>query len=160
MLNKDGYLSLEQVKSNFPEKSVLVKPKAIIECYEKIPCNPCETSCPFKAITIGPDINEIPRINHDLCTGCGICVYSCPGLAISTVQIKDDKAIFKIPYEMLPLPKAGETWAGVSRSGEVICPAKIIKVDQNKNQDRTSVVQVEMDKKYLYDFITIRCPNE
>ena len=60
MLNKDGYPSLEQVKSNFPEKSVIVKPKAIIEYYEKIPCNPCETSCPFKAITIGPTSMRFP----------------------------------------------------------------------------------------------------
>jgi len=160
MLNKDGYPTIEEVKSRFPEDAVLIKPKAIIECYEKIPCNPCETSCPFKAITIGPDINEIPKINHDLCTGCAICVHSCPGLAIMVAQIKDDKAIFKIPYEMLPIPEVGEIWNGVDRRGVIICQVKIIKVDSSKNQDRTNIIHVETDIKQLHDFITIRCPYE
>ena len=27
-------------------------PVAVIECYEEIPCDPCRTSCPKKAITL------------------------------------------------------------------------------------------------------------
>ena len=160
MLLKDGIPSIEQVKDCFPEEAALTKPKAIIECYEEIPCNPCETSCPFKAITIGADINKIPQIDHNVCTGCRICVHSCPGLAIMIAQIKDDQAIFRIPYELLPLPVEGETWEGVDRSGGVISPVKILKVDQSKRQDRTAIVHVAIDKKLLYDFITIRCPYE
>jgi Pyruvate/2-oxoacid:ferredoxin oxidoreductase delta subunit len=160
MLNNDGIPTPEQVKNRFPEDGVLIKPKAIIECYEKIPCNPCETSCPFKAITIGEDINNVPVINHDLCTGCAICVHSCPGLAIMVAQIMDNKALFKIPYEMLPLPEIGEIWDGVDRSGTIICQAKIIKIDSGKNQNQTNVIHIETDMKHLYDFITIRCPYE
>ena len=32
-----------QVLSRFPKENDLLKPKAILECYEDIPCNPCST---------------------------------------------------------------------------------------------------------------------
>lgn len=160
MLNQTGIASPEQVKSRFPEESVLIRPKAILECYEDIPCNPCETSCPFHAITIGPDINRQPVLNPDVCTGCGICIHSCPGLAISVCQWVDQHAIFKIPYEFLPIPTVGETWHAIDRSGNMISNAKIVKVDSGKKQDKTVVVTVEINRQYTYDFITIRCPYE
>ena len=116
MLEVKGYPTKDQVKEKFPTD--LIKPKAIIECYQEIPCNPCETSCPFDAITIGRDINKRPVIDFDKCTGCGVCVYSCPGLAIMVANVKDDLAYYKIPYELLPLPKKGDIWQGINRKGE------------------------------------------
>ncbi|XMB72228.1 4Fe-4S binding protein [Mycoplasmatota bacterium WC30] len=157
MINKNGYPTLDQIKSKFPEPKALVKPKAIIECYTEIPCNPCSTSCPFDAITIGEDINKIPEIDFDVCTGCGMCVYSCPGLAIMVANIKEDRAYYKIPYELIPVPVTGEIWKGVNRKGEIICEAKIENVMQNKNTDRTILLTVSTPIEFLYDFITIRC---
>lgn len=160
MLDKTGVPTLDQIKSRFPAEAVLLKPKAILECYEDIPCNPCETSCPFHAITIGPDINKQPVLNDLLCTGCGICVTSCPGLAIITAQLLKDKAVFKIPYEFLPRPEQGSVWQGVNRSGEVICAATIEKVTVSPKQDKTLLLTVSVDRKYLYDFVSVRCPHE
>ena len=57
MLNRDGVPSKDLVLSKFPSNEILVKSKAITECYEEIPCNPCSTVCPFDAIYIGEDIN-------------------------------------------------------------------------------------------------------
>lgn len=160
MLSKTGIPSLEEVKACFPLETMLEKPKAIIECYQEIPCNPCSTSCPFGAITIGFDINHIPQIDFDKCTGCGICAYSCPGLAITIVKTIKERVQFKIPYEFLPVPQVNEIWEGLSRSGEFISPVLIKSVQSSAKQDKTRLVTVEMDKKYLYDFITIRCPYE
>lgn len=156
MLNIDGIPTSEQIRSCFPEESALLKPKAIVECYEEIPCNPCSTSCPAQAITVGENINNRPKVDFSLCTGCGICVYSCPGLAVSVAQIIGDQARFKISYEMLPLPAAGEIWNAVNRAGEIIGQAIIEKVTLGKAQDKTALVQVLTDKRHLYDFITIR----
>lgn len=156
MLNKDGIATLDQVKSRFPNLDTLSRPKAIIECYENIACNPCSTSCPFDAITIGEDINNLPVVNFNKCTGCGVCVYSCPGLAIIVSRIKENKAQFKIPYEFLPYPKAKEVWNAVNREGKVIGEAIIDKVDNNDKQDRTLLVHVSVNKDLLYDFVTIR----
>ncbi|MCK4552193.1 MAG: 4Fe-4S binding protein [Tenericutes bacterium] len=158
MIKNTGIPSLEQIKSKFPDE-VPVKPKAIIECYQEIPCNPCATSCPFDAITIGKDINQIPRIDFDKCTGCGSCVYSCPGLAIIIANVKNEEAVFRIPYEQLPLPEVGSIWHGVNRNGEVICKALIKSVLKNKNTDRTCIITVIVPKQFLYEFITIRCPE-
>ncbi len=36
----------------------------------------CAKACPFHAITIGTD--GLPKIDHALCTGCGVCVNDCP----------------------------------------------------------------------------------
>lgn len=160
MLNQTGIPTKEQVESVFPDKSALIRPKAILECYEDIPCNPCSTSCPFDAIDIGPNINKQPKLNVDLCTGCGVCVPSCPGLAIVIAQVKGDQAIFKIPYEFLPQPVKNETWNGVNRSGEVICDAKIENIVINKTTDHTAVVTVIVPAQFLYDFVTIRAKHE
>lgn len=155
MLDKNGVATKEQVMSVFPDKKFLDKPKCIIECYEEIPCNPCETSCAFKAIKIGENINNRPVYNPSLCTGCTICIAKCPGLAISMVQLKDNNAIFKIPYEFSPLPKVNDIYYGVNRSGVVICDAQIMEVRQIKG-NKTNIVTVKVDEDYLYDFVTIR----
>ncbi|MFA5419456.1 MAG: 4Fe-4S dicluster domain-containing protein [Bacteroidales bacterium] len=160
MLDKNGVPTPEQVKSRFFEPASLVKAKAILECYEDIPCNPCSTSCPSHAIEIGEDINRQPVLNPDLCTGCALCVTSCPGLAIMTVQLKDGKAIFKIPYEFLPVPEVKQVWDGIDRNGKVICPAVIEQVTKTPKQDKTVLVTVSVDPKYLYEFVTVRHPNE
>jgi Fe-S-cluster-containing hydrogenase component 2 len=156
MLNKTGVPSIEQVLSCFPDEKVLLSPKAIIECYEEIPCNPCSTSCPFDAIYIGKDINTPPVVDFDKCTGCGVCVYNCPGLAIIVTEIKNEHTRFKIAYEFNPKPKANEIWHGVNREGEVICDAFIERVAMTEKHDKTALVQVLVDSKYIYEFVTIR----
>lgn len=156
MLSKDGVATMQQVLSCFPAPSVLAKPKAIIECFENIPCNPCSTSCPSKAITIGEDICNLPQVDYDKCTGCGICVYSCPGLAIKTCEITEDKVRFRIPYEFLPYPVEGEIWKAVNRSGMIIGDALIEKTMLNPKQNHTMSVQVLVDQGLLYAFAGIR----
>jgi len=160
MLNRNGVPSLEQILSRFPEATLLTHPKAILECYEDIPCNPCETSCPFDAIIIGSNIKVQPKLVTEACTGCGICVTSCPGLAIIVAQIKGQEAIFKIPYEFIPYPNVNEIWHGVNRKGEVICDAKIQHVSLNKKQDHTMLVTVSVPVIHLHDFVTIRRHHE
>ena len=55
---------------------------AILECFQKIPCDPCVDACPHGAITIEGNINDMPVLDFDKCNGCGLCVSKCPGLAI------------------------------------------------------------------------------
>ncbi len=122
MLQVTGIPTKEDVAKVTPPLARLQKgPCAVIECFQKIPCNPCATSCPFGAIERGNDINELPVINWDICTGCGICVVNCPGLAIFVVDLSQpDKAVVKLPYEFLPLPKVGETVTAIRRDGTTL----------------------------------------
>ncbi len=160
MIEKDGVAPLEMVMKEFPDdKEVLINPKAIIECYKEIPCNPCETSCPFDAIHVGEDINARPKIDFDKCTGCGICVYNCPGLAISVRQLQGDKAILKIPYEFVPRPEKGSLVNVVNRNGDVITEGSVKRVQEGKNQKQTCLLHVEIHRDFIYDAITIEVPR-
>ncbi len=156
MLTKNGVPNLELVQSRFPSKDKLNKPKAITECYEEIPCNPCSTSCPFDAITIGEDINVPPVVDFEKCTGCGICVFNCPGLAIFTVEEKEHQLSYKIPYEFVPYPNIDEAVHAINRAGEIIGEALITKVQISKKQDKTALLHVDVPKELLYEFVTIR----
>ncbi|MBE0701279.1 MAG: 4Fe-4S binding protein [Acholeplasmataceae bacterium] len=160
MLNQTGIPTSEQVLSRFPDRKALVRPKAILECYEDIPCNPCSTACPFNAINIGDNINTQPKLNVEACTGCGLCIPSCPGVAIVVVQLQSDKAVFKLAYEFLPIPEKKQVWYGVNRSGDVICDAHIDQVLLSQQQDHTAVITVSVPAEHLYEFVTIRVKNE
>ncbi len=158
MLDKHGWAEYEQVRSRFFPVSTLAKPKAILECFEDIPCDPCVTSCPTGAITIGADINRQPILDPDRCTGCGICVSSCPGLAIMIAQVKAGRAWFKIPHEFLPHPQKGETWTAAARNGTIIGAATIEGGLLNM-QTKTAIVTVSVPLEQLYAFATVvkRC---
>jgi len=159
MLEKNGIPTPEQVKSVFPPEALLVRAKAVLECYEEIPCNPCETNCPAGAIHIGEDINARPVLDAKKCTGCGICVGVCPGLAILTVSLKGEDAVFQIPWEFLPVPKEGDVWIGTDRAGRPLGDAKILRVRDAKGGDRTRILTVSLPRQHLYDFVTVRCPE-
>ena len=160
MLNKTGSPTKDLVLSKFFSNEILNRPKAIIECYEEIPCNPCSTSCPFDAIFIGENINTIPKLDVDLCTGCGICVTSCPGLAIMVAQIKGNQAHFKIAYEFNPKPKVGDIVDGINRKGEFISKCEILNVKMSDKQDKTALITVSVPIEYLHEFVTVRINHE
>lgn len=158
-LKSTGIPTNEQVESKFPTiERINKKGVAVIECYQDIPCNPCATSCPTNAIYIGNDINNQPILNEDLCTGCGICIYNCPGLSITVFDgsRSEESLLVKIPYEMLPIPSVGDIVQGIDRSGKYITDVQVVKVMKTEKMDKTAVITIEVDKKYIHDFITIR----
>lgn len=159
MLEKTGIPTKEMIMGVFPSVDRINKgPVAVVECYQNIPCNPCQTACKFNAIYIGDDINNLPELNEDNCTGCGICLSKCPGLSIMVVDgsKSQESVLVKIPYEFLPLPIVGNTVQGLDRTGEHIADVKVINVLNPKSFDRTPVITIEVDRKYLYDIRNIR----
>lgn len=159
MFEKTGVATRDMVTTKFPSIERINKGAvAVVECYQKIPCNPCQTACPCGAIQIGEDINEIPCRDENICTGCGICVAKCPGLSIMIVDgSKSDQTVeFRIPYEFMPLPAAGESVIGLDRAGQPICAAKVIRVMNPPSFDRTPIVTLEVDRCFLYDFRNFR----
>lgn len=128
---------------NEPDK-YFGKLRPIIECSQAIPCNPCETSCPVGAITVGKNINSLPLIDYEKCSGCGICATKCPGLAIFMLQEDPEKntAILGIPYEFLPLPVKGQEVLLLNRNGAEVGTGKVVRVTKPAN--RTNLVYVEV----------------
>ncbi|MGC8903313.1 MAG: FAD-dependent oxidoreductase [Fervidobacterium sp.] len=119
------------------------KLRAVIECPQAIPCNPCETSCPSGAISVGGNINGIPSIDYNKCTGCGICVMKCPGLAIFMVQEKENYSIVGIPYELLPIPEKGQEVQLLDKDGKVVGIGHVENLVLNK-RDNTHIIYLRV----------------
>ena len=163
MLNKTGIPTAEDVKNVFPSMERLKKgPVAIIECFEKIPCDPCHTACNRGAMQPFSDINDLPLILEENCNGCGVCIYRCPGLAIMVADMSysEKKATLKIPYEFAPLPKNGETVLALDRAGNPVCDALVVKILNNAAMDKTAIVCLEFDKEFIYDVRHLRLKHE
>lgn len=130
---------------------------ARINCLQPIPCNPCETSCPFGAIYIGKDITNRPVIDLEKCKGCGLCVAACPGIAITMAMITDeDKDFVAIPYEYIPLPLLGDRVAMVDLNGEVLGEGLVDKLRRPDKNDPTTLIYVAVDKSITDRAVGIR----
>lgn len=150
MIYKTGVPTKEDLQKVAPSAERLAKgPVAVIECFQKIPCNPCYTACKKGAIKEFRDINDLPEIDHDLCNGCGLCVSKCPGLAIFIIDetYSEKEALVKLPYEFVPLPKEGDTVKALNREGRVVGEARVVKIQNGKYEDRTPVISVAVPKE-------------
>ncbi len=159
MLEKTGVPTEEMVLNAFPSIERINKgPIAVIECYQNIPCNPCQTACKFNAISLGDDINNLPELFEDKCTGCGICLSKCPGLSIIIVDgsKSEETILVKMPYEFLPLPAAGDSVKALDRVGNHIADVKVTNVLNPKSFDRTPVITVEIGREHLYKIRNIK----
>lgn len=117
---------------------------AVIHCTQRIPCNPCEEACPYRAIHIGRKISSRPLFRVGKCTGCGLCIPACPGLAICVVNRahSSESAAVKIPHEFLPTPSRGDVVTVFDATGRPLCEARVIDVSNPPRNDRTAVIEV------------------
>jgi len=162
-------LGLSKMGLNFPaggyrtevqkDTGPVGKLRAVIECPQAIPCNPCETSCPSGAISVGGNINGIPHIDYSKCTGCGVCVMKCPGLAIFMVQEKKDYSVVGIPYEMLPIPEKGTKVQLLNRDGVHVADGEIENVVINR-REKTHIVYLRVPKGYENEVRYFRIPKK
>jgi Fe-S-cluster-containing hydrogenase component 2 len=134
---------------------------AVIECVQEIPCNPCEGACSFGAITVGREITNLPVLDADRCTGCGVCIARCPGLAITVVNraFSESEATVDFPHEYLPLPAAGDKVIAVSREGETVCEGRVVRVIKPPAPGATAVVSMAIPKEYAGDVRGMRRPG-
>ncbi|MCD6594829.1 4Fe-4S binding protein [bacterium] len=159
MLGKDGVAEKSDMEQIMPSHERLEKGAvAIIECFQEIPCDPCFASCRKGAIKPFDNINDLPKIDFDLCDGCSLCVAACPGLAIFIVDYtySDDNALLKIPHEFVPLPQKDEVVKLLNRNGEIVCDGWIVR--SVKFRDKTNVLWVEVPKEYAMDIRAV-APN-
>lgn len=158
-LKVDGAPSLEELKAAdmLPSIEAMEKgPCVCIECVEEIPCNPCETSCPHLALTVGEPITNLPQIDRELCTVCGLCIAACPGLAITIKSIHGDKAKIRFPWEYLPYPQAGQVVQMVDRLGNALCMGKVVSVINPVRNNKTAVVTAEFPREFVQEAISMQ----
>lgn len=151
-----GYPSWDELRRSpgFPSAQRLNRGRvAVIECVQEIPCNPCEEACPHSAITVGSPITNLPVLDEDKCTGCGLCIPKCPGLAIFCVDLggKGTEALVQMPWEYLPLPEPGESLEVCDRAGSPIGRGRVTAVRRGPGFDKTAVVEVAVPKQIAMD---------
>ncbi len=126
-----------------PERRLRRGPVAVLECPEMIPCNICVPYCPTKSIRMERLI-DLPAVDWETCTGCGMCVAVCPGLAAFVVDLsKEDYDYVTVPHEFLPVPRVGDEVVLLSRRGERVGRGTVIRVWE---RNRTHVVTVRVPK--------------
>jgi len=161
MLERTGIPTDDDLEKVIPDKKRLAQgPVVIIECFQKIPCDPCAISCKLGAIKPFKDINDLPIVDFDKCTGCGICISSCPGLAIFVIDMNysDEKSLIKLPHEMLPLPEKGEDVYALDRDGSILGKAKIVRVLKIKN--KTHIISLEVPKSMAMKVRSIKTEDK
>lgn len=148
MLAQTGVPTKEDLLTVLPPDDRLQQgPVAILECFQKIPCNPCAQACPQGVISFPGDINERPVLDSNRCNGCGVCLSHCPGLSIFVVDYtySPNEALVKIPYEFSPVPETGVVIETLDRTGRQTGVARVIRVQQNPN--KTNILWLAVPKE-------------
>ncbi len=159
MLIRDGIPEKEDIIAvTPPEERFALGPVAIAECYQEIPCNPCTTACVKKAIRVEPDINSRPKVDFSVCNGCGACLFKCPGLAIFIVDktYSDTEALVKLPFELLPVPEAGQYACGLDRAGNEVGWFKVVKAISGGETNMTWQISLAVPKELAMEVRNIR----
>lgn len=123
---------------------------AVIECVQDIPCNPCELACRQGAIRVGVPITNLPALDIESCSGCGLCIAACPGLAVFVVDINfsDTEALVTFPYEFQPLPAVGDRVETVDRAGQPVTAGRVTRVQNPPAYNHTAVLSVAVPNEY------------
>ena len=128
----------------FPAETEGVLP--VIHCLQEIPCNPCSTICPTRSIQLeGDPLLGLPRYDGR-CIGCAKCVLICPGLAITLVDYRQDRAnpIVTVPYEMSHVPLAvGDRVTAVDIDGNPLGEFEVAALQQNR-ENLTRLVRLRV----------------
>jgi Fe-S-cluster-containing hydrogenase component 2 len=159
MLKNDGIISPEELAIVLPPAHRLEKgPVAIIECLQDIPCDPCVSACPVKAIRMQEGITDRPQLDFDTCTGCGACVPKCPGLAIFIINMKHKPglAALTMSYELLPMPVKDQEVTALDRAGKPVFKARVLRVINPPGYDRTAAVTIEIPAEMVNTVRAIR----
>ena len=152
-IEKTGVPSLDELHntSGYPNEVRIKKgPVVVIECVQEIVCDSCITGCPNNCINI-ESLKDLPKIEIEKCIGCGLCIPSCPGLAIFIIDYNysEEEALISFGYELYPIPKIGDIVDATDREGKKITKAKVVKVLTNKEFDKTAIVSIVIPKIFI-----------
>ncbi len=137
----------------------------VIRCVQEIPCDPCAAACSLGNIVMdGGSIMDIPRFDGE-CSGCLMCLSTCPGLAITIVDDRNgDGKNTKIvlPWEMPDgLIGAGSSVITTGFNGEMIGNGKVLGITESPILNKRKVVHLLVPVGHALEIagIRVREPN-
>jgi len=137
--------------------------RPIIQCFQEIPCNPCTSVCSRDAIQLegkNGNIMDIPYYKGSDCTGCGLCVLICPGLAISLAKKLDNQfAEVVLPHEFIPTFEVGGKVKVTDKDGNLLEEAEVLKLRFNKKY-KTHLVNLKTSLANAVKIAGIRVQDE
>jgi NADPH-dependent 2,4-dienoyl-CoA reductase/sulfur reductase-like enzyme/NAD-dependent dihydropyrimidine dehydrogenase PreA subunit/bacterioferritin-associated ferredoxin len=137
----------------------------LLRCVQEIPCDPCVDSCGRHCIKLGGStIMGLPTYteNQGACTGCGMCVMVCPGLAITLLYPNHDpsrKTVkLTMAYELDPDGiKIGDEVEGTDFDGKAVCKVKILDIRKRPKVDTgRCLVSVEVPWEHRFAVAAFR----
>ena len=135
----------------------------VMHCRQEIPCDPCSSVCPNNLIHIDPaDIRQLPEfcpVDEKNCIACERCVAVCPGLAITLVDFRKDKAYptVSIPMEFTEnYLQAGSVVAVTDVEGQILGQFPVIRSRTIKPYTHTLVVRVQVPADIAVEVAGIR----
>jgi len=135
----------------------------VFHCSQEIPCNPCITVCKKGGIEIeGDALLGIPRFVGE-CTGCERCIAICPGLALTLVDFRKDSEnpTITIPFEInRGVLEAGDRVSVTDYEGNIIGEGEVLRIKDQKANNRTLHVQVRAPKEIAARIAGIRMQSD
>jgi len=134
----------------------------VFHCSQEIPCDPCSTLCPQHLIFIDQqDIRSTPKFVQDnfACKACLKCIAGCPGLAITLVDYRSssERPLVSIPYEFSRESiHIGDQVTLEDTQGDELGTAEVVNIRALKANDRTIVIQVEVEQNIAPHIAGIR----
>lgn len=159
MLINDGIPTKEDLAKVYPSEERMAKGAvSVVECFQKIPCNPCVKACARGAITMGKDINDLPEVDYEKCNGCGLCISLCPGLAIFVVDksYSAEYALVSFPFEYVPVPEKGQYACGLNRAGEELGWFEVEKVRSGGAKNKTYTITLKVPQELAMEVRNIK----
>jgi NADPH-dependent 2,4-dienoyl-CoA reductase/sulfur reductase-like enzyme/Fe-S-cluster-containing hydrogenase component 2/bacterioferritin-associated ferredoxin len=136
----------------------------IIRCTQRIPCDPCVQACPVEAIRLdGDSVMDLP-VYEGRCTGCLSCVASCPGLAITVVDLRErseGQARVVVPYELPPEAlEEGAVVACTGAEGAEVTSGTVVGIRIARPWDRTALVTLRVTAEVAHEIAGIRTQEQ
>jgi NADPH-dependent 2,4-dienoyl-CoA reductase/sulfur reductase-like enzyme/Fe-S-cluster-containing hydrogenase component 2/bacterioferritin-associated ferredoxin len=123
----------------------------VFHCYQEVPCNPCTSVCPQRAIhTENDTITGLPYfVDNEDCTGCASCVAVCPGLSVTLVDYRKDPEhpLVILPYEVWrEKVEVGRKVPVTDVDGAILGYYAVEKVKTRKKYPGTLMVHIRIDR--------------
>lgn len=107
---------------------------------------------------MGKPITNLPKLDTSKCSGSGLCLSNCPGLAIyiKDYTYSENQALITFPYEFYPLPSINQIVMAVDREGKDVCEGVIVKINLNMANDHTIILSMVYPKDYFHEVISMK----